>query len=136
MGFGGRLTTRLAWQFAESSTVKSTAVRPALDPTARRPTKLLKRLAGGLGFEPRLAESESAVLPLDDPPSAGPRSPRHRRIRRHYHPDTTLARGCVGGRARHYSSHWHRCGRLVRSTARIGAGCLGRPHDLPAPIAR
>ena len=26
------------------------------------------RLAGGLGFEPRLAESESAVLPLDDPP--------------------------------------------------------------------
>ena len=33
-----------------------------------------QRLAGGLGFEPRLAESESAVLPLDDPPpdSAGP----------------------------------------------------------------
>jgi hypothetical protein len=28
-------------------------------------------LAGGLGFEPRLAESESAVLPLDDPPSRG-----------------------------------------------------------------
>ena len=27
-------------------------------------------MAGGLGFEPRLAESESAVLPLDDPPSA------------------------------------------------------------------
>ncbi len=26
-------------------------------------------LAGGLGFEPRLAESESAVLPLDDPPN-------------------------------------------------------------------
>ena len=26
---------------------------------------------GGLGFEPRLAESESAVLPLDDPPSEG-----------------------------------------------------------------
>src|SRR5882672_8312234 len=26
-------------------------------------------MAGGLGFEPRLAESESAVLPLDDPPS-------------------------------------------------------------------
>jgi len=24
--------------------------------------------AGGRGFEPRLAESESAVLPLDDPP--------------------------------------------------------------------
>ena len=28
-------------------------------------------LAGGLGFEPRLAESESAVLPLDDPPNVG-----------------------------------------------------------------
>jgi hypothetical protein len=27
------------------------------------------QLAGGLGFEPRLAESESAVLPLDDPPT-------------------------------------------------------------------
>src|SRR5260221_5659941 len=27
-----------------------------------------RRMAGGLGFEPRLAESESAVLPLDDPP--------------------------------------------------------------------
>ena len=26
-------------------------------------------LAGGLGFEPRQAESESAVLPLDDPPT-------------------------------------------------------------------
>ena len=37
---------------------------------------LLKNLAGGLGFEPRLAESESAVLPLDDPPPAmGPRPP-------------------------------------------------------------
>ena len=28
----------------------------------------LSRLAGGLGFEPRLTESESVVLPLDDPP--------------------------------------------------------------------
>ena len=26
-------------------------------------------LAGGLGFEPRLTESESVVLPLDDPPT-------------------------------------------------------------------
>ncbi len=26
------------------------------------------KLAGGLGFEPRLTESESVVLPLDDPP--------------------------------------------------------------------
>lgn len=28
-------------------------------------------LAGGLGFEPRLKESESSVLPLDDPPIGG-----------------------------------------------------------------
>ena len=28
-------------------------------------------LAGGEGFEPPLAESESAVLPLDDPPNSG-----------------------------------------------------------------
>lgn len=27
-----------------------------------------RQVAGGLGFEPRLTESESAVLPLDDPP--------------------------------------------------------------------
>ena len=26
-------------------------------------------MAGGLGFEPRLTESESVVLPLDDPPN-------------------------------------------------------------------
>jgi hypothetical protein len=38
-------------------------------------SKSLKRLAGGLGFEPRLAESESAVLPLDDPPPAIRRAP-------------------------------------------------------------
>ena len=29
---------------------------------------LLISLAGGRGFEPRLMESESIVLPLDDPP--------------------------------------------------------------------
>jgi hypothetical protein len=69
-------------------------------------------LAGGLGFEPRLAESESAVLPLDDPPSAGPRSPGHRRTRRHDHPDTTLAPRCVGVRARGI-------------TAAIGTGAAG-----------
>ncbi len=28
-------------------------------------------MAGGPGFEPGLAESESAVLPLDDPPVLG-----------------------------------------------------------------
>jgi hypothetical protein len=35
---------------------------------------LLDNLAGGLGFEPRQAESESAVLPLDDPPMPGSQS--------------------------------------------------------------
>ena len=29
-------------------------------------------VAGGRGFEPRLTESESVVLPLDDPPSLKP----------------------------------------------------------------
>ena len=32
---------------------------------------LFRRLAGGLGFEPRLTESESVVLPLDDLPIVG-----------------------------------------------------------------
>ena len=31
----------------------------------------VKLVAGVLGFEPRQAESESAVLPLDDPPKPG-----------------------------------------------------------------
>ena len=31
-------------------------------------------MAGGEGFEPPLAESESAVLPLDDPPVEGSRA--------------------------------------------------------------
>src|SRR5262245_50263313 len=38
----------------------------------RRPSECSKhrcfRVAGGLGFEPRLTESESAVLPLNYPP--------------------------------------------------------------------
>jgi hypothetical protein len=29
----------------------------------------INNLAGGLGFEPRTTESESVVLPLDDPPA-------------------------------------------------------------------
>lgn len=33
-------------------------------------------MAGGLGFEPRQAESESAVLPLDDPPTEAARKAR------------------------------------------------------------
>ena len=43
------------------------------DPRRQRAPGSVRRqrpgvLAGGLGFEPRLTESESAVLPLDDPP--------------------------------------------------------------------
>ena len=32
--------------------------------------KALLMLAGGRGFEPRLTDPESGVLPLDDPPAA------------------------------------------------------------------
>src|SRR5690606_10835505 len=36
----------------------------------------VKGVAGGLGFEPRFSESESDVLPLDDPPTQnGPHGP-------------------------------------------------------------
>src|SRR6266704_1746462 len=48
-----------------------------MGPRRRGDTSFSKRLrakksyvAGGLGFEPRQAESESAVLPLDDPPGS------------------------------------------------------------------
>lgn len=36
-----------------------------------RATRNLVFLAGGQGFEPWLADPESAVLPLDDPPEQG-----------------------------------------------------------------
>jgi hypothetical protein len=56
------------------------------------PATYWNRLAGGLGFEPRLAESESAVLPLDDPPSDArlKSGPITRRI------DSTTSWGAVG----------------------------------------
>ncbi len=39
-------------------------------------------MAGGEGFEPPLAESESAVLPLDEPPKIlGTRNAELRKIR-------------------------------------------------------
>jgi hypothetical protein len=59
---------------SEQTTVKPDAAnckaakQPLLGATANSLTFKGKRLVGGLGFEPRLAESESAVLPLDDPP--------------------------------------------------------------------
>jgi hypothetical protein len=74
----------------------------------------LNQLAGGLGFEPRLAESESAVLPLDDPPSVGldrrDRSACGDTITR-YHTGAPLCRG----RARLYGSRRHGCRRRARS---------------------
>ena len=48
-----------------------TEASAAYEPSPIRPPSdySLATWLGGLGFEPRLAESESAVLPLDDPPS-------------------------------------------------------------------
>lgn len=44
----------------------------ALIKKINRPTRgPVSFMAGGRGFEPRLTESESAVLPLDDPPKTG-----------------------------------------------------------------
>src|SRR5690606_12263200 len=40
------------------------------------------KVAGGLGFEPRFSESESDVLPLDDPPNVGARRRNGRRASR------------------------------------------------------
>jgi hypothetical protein len=50
-------------------------------------------LAGGLGFEPRLAESEYAVLPLEDPLSGTPP------IFQLALPNIRLVRAIVAGRA-------------------------------------
>jgi hypothetical protein len=54
-------------------------------------------LAGELGFEPRLAESESAVLPLDDSPPS--RFSAHSRWRRRAVAETSksalLGAGCA-----------------------------------------
>src|SRR5580700_372115 len=73
------LTTCIAiqpWPRAPSASSKREQIVPNDRPKARcrsisTGSKVQRnQLAGGLGFEPRLAESESAVLPLDDPPSA------------------------------------------------------------------
>ncbi len=42
---------------------------PTIKKRKNRPKAVLSFLAGGEGFEPPLAESESAVLPLDEPPN-------------------------------------------------------------------
>ncbi len=53
------------------------------------------RMAGGLGFEPRLAESEFAVLPLDDPPSAAA-GDAVERARTRYHNQMPVSRTNAG----------------------------------------
>ena len=49
----------------------SATIRPATISQADQ--MLMKMLAGGPGFEPRLTESESAVLPLNYPPKGAER---------------------------------------------------------------
>ena len=75
--------SRLALRFAVGV---ATAASPSLrsvrtsgfdpDPRVRNATARAERavafLAGGEGFEPPLTESESVVLPLDDPPRERP----------------------------------------------------------------
>ena len=54
------LPQRLWMSFVDKRTRKRAKLRKNL---------IISILAGGQGFEPRQAESESAVLPLDDPPA-------------------------------------------------------------------
>ena len=58
---------------------RSSSRRSLVEPEVLIPVRLKTKpafrrvpfsLAGGLGFEPRLEESESSVLPLDDPPNS------------------------------------------------------------------
>src|ERR671912_59738 len=56
-------------------------------PRAKLAIHLYYQLAGGLGFEPRLTESESAVLPLNYPPSGA--AGRHRLGRQRGRPEAT-----------------------------------------------
>src|ERR1051326_4438945 len=82
IGSGSRrprgLTSRRKWRWGRHCTSRRPLGLLILESAAQSivvPGCLGNRLAGGLGFEPRLAESESAVLPLDDPPPAWPRAP-------------------------------------------------------------
>src|SRR5438445_2766496 len=69
------------WPRAQSASSKEERNCPTDRPTGQRCSVAREgkgernQLAGGLGFEPRLAESESAVLPLDDPPPPGRAAP-------------------------------------------------------------
>ena len=71
-------TNKTSWQHGHSGGANPTALSAMQarlqtgrsDLRGRTVKAERNQVAGGLGFEPRLAESESAVLPLDDPPSA------------------------------------------------------------------
>ncbi len=65
----------VAWtprsRFCPLAPTSASPDRKGLEPrpqTRKGPLEAGLGLAGGRGFEPRLTESESAVLPLDDPP--------------------------------------------------------------------
>src|ERR1700719_4574909 len=99
-------------------------------------------MAGGLGFDPRLAESESAVLRLDDPPPGITRGPEP--------VNSTQACSCVEGRAPRHRL-WHRRAEawltrplrpLPMDTGRERGGWhslafpLLRPGSFPSPAGR
>ena len=64
---------RLKWRWRRSG-CSADACRTHVDPCEQHATEVrtentsMISMAGGLGFEPRLTESESAVLPLNYPP--------------------------------------------------------------------
>ncbi len=66
--------SRLIAQQYRRDPVRECSVTYRLARQAKPPTTTqyggCSRKAGGQGFEPRLADPESAVLPLDDPPVA------------------------------------------------------------------
>src|SRR5262245_38149573 len=73
--------------------------RAASRPTRLAGDKLLILLAGGRGFEPRVTESESAVLPLNyPPPGSAKQDCAERREKPTCAPDgDSYVSGCVGG---------------------------------------
>ncbi len=64
-------------RFGSDHVTKSTPLR---DPSKGGLSKSLKKLAGGRGLEPRFTESESVVLPLNDPPIINRIAQRAKRI--------------------------------------------------------
>ena len=68
--FGTCGATRPVLASSARSSNRGGESNPLPQPDQKKPRRKAGfSLAGGEGFEPPLAESESAVLPLDDPPS-------------------------------------------------------------------